>query len=196
MRASIVAQALWLLGSATTTHGQGFANCFPDGEPVAIAGSAGVVRRDSQELRIELENGHTADFTDVAEQNSRSVAYVYCGQMPPPYPFHVVRYFPWEGGGYILVSPSGMRVHVVGAPVLAPNSSRFFAVSISEFYPDLLEIWSMDADGMHLELSIQSDLWRLEAVQWESDSVITVAVAGRVTHELRRIANGWQVLPR
>ena len=196
MRASIVAQALWLLGSATTAQGQGFADCFPNAEPAAIAGSAGTVRRDSNVLRVELEDRHPAYFTDVREQGRNSVTYVYCGQMPPPYPFHVLRYFPWEGGGYILVSPSGMRAHVIGAPVLAPNGSRFFAVSISEFYPDLLQIWSMDADGMHLELSIQSDLWRLEAVQWEGESVITVAVAGRVTHELRRIANGWQVLPR
>jgi hypothetical protein len=164
------------------------------------------VQRSGCELRMSFPGSQPAVFQNDIREGDSWLTYRYMGPVPG-LDLEVVRVQYYEGGRYLLLSPDGGRTMAAGVPVVAPDSSGFFTVSLdleAEYDPNVIEVWSMRGGSPRLEIAVSSDEWGPSEARWMDSATIEFLrtfpfeAAGQhrlARTRLQRTPSGWMFEP-
>lgn len=164
------------------------------------------VSRQRCELVIRDAEGEPSVLRDDLRAGDRWVTYRYAGQVPEV-GLEVIDVTYYEGGHVLLMSSDGSRVAAAGVPVVAPDSSGFFATSLdleAEYDPNVIEVWVVKGGRPRLAIAVRSEEWGPSKARWRDSQTIDFVrtfpmdLAGRhreARARLRRTADGWTFEP-
>lgn len=150
--------------------------CFAAVEAALMARSGGRVVRRGDTLRVRTDDGHTVPLVNDRTEGGRYVTYRYHGRVEPLAASLLAVGF-YEGGTYVLVSDAtGDQTHLIGAPLVAPDGSRFAALGldlVAGYDPNGVQVWRVTEHGPRLEWGVMGgESWGASEGVWRGPTTL------------------------
>jgi hypothetical protein len=153
---------------------------------------------------LPLADGGVATFVDDDRPASNQANYHTYRTYYAGIGYYLVAHYMYEGGQYVLMNRrTGRRQAVFGVPVPSPDSQRLAVANAdlqAQYTPNVLQIWRVEPDRLHLEWQVQPDDWGAEDPRWITPDTLAFTRVrrcdavpcdgpGRLVHA----ASGWRL---